>query len=685
MSASNPVSDPNGAPAVESASSFLSSLGTGDILLLLLVILGSAAWFFSRRKSKLSSISEPKLTVIPATHTETSSGGFVDKMKASGKNVVVFYGSQTGTAEEFANRLSKDTLRFGLKGMSADPEEYDMEELPKLKEIDNSLIIFCVATYGEGDPTDNAQELHDWLKNNDADLSGLNYAVFALGNKTYEHYNAFGKLVDKRMAELGATRVFEIGFGDDDANIEDDFITWKDKFWPAVCEHFGLEQHGEEMNMRQFKLVIPENIPEEKIFHGEPGRLNSFKLQRPPFDAKNPFMAKVTSKRELHHGGDRSCMHIEIDITGSKLRYDAGDHVAVYPANEKALVDKLGEVLNVDLDSIFTLVNLDEDSSKKHPFPCPCSYRTAFTYYIDITTPVRTNVLKELSDYAADPEHKEFLKLMSSRSDEGKAKYNDWVIRDCRHIVAILEDLPSVKPPADHLCEMLPRLQARYYSISSSPKLYATTIHITAVLVDYETPTGRTNHGVATYWLKNKDIKPLDDPEPATAPVFVRRSQFRLPFKPQTPVIMIGPGTGVAPFRGFIQERDLLRREGKAVGETILYFGCRKKAEDFIYNEELEGFVESGTLTKLYTAFSRDAPEKVYVQHLLRDNGEEVWNLLEKGGHIYVCGDARNMARDVHEVIERICHTHGHLSESDAQAFVKKLESQRRYSADVWS
>ena len=131
--------------------------------------------------------------------------------------MVVFYGSQTGTAEEFATRLSKDTNRFGLKGMSADPEEYDMEDIPKLKEIENSLVIFCVATYGEGDPTDNAQELFDWLQTGDADLTGINYAVFALGNKTYEHFNSFGKLVDKKMAEMGGTRVFEMGLGDDDA------------------------------------------------------------------------------------------------------------------------------------------------------------------------------------------------------------------------------------------------------------------------------------------------------------------------------------------------------------------------------------------------------------------------------------------------------------------------------------
>lgn len=178
---------------------------------------------------------------------------------------------------------------------------------------------------------------------------------------------------------------------------------------------------------------------------------------------------------------------------------------------------------------------------------------------------------------------KEFLKLISSTSPEGKAQYQSWVHDSCRNIVHILEDIKSCRPPIDHICEILPRLQPRYYSISSSAKLYPTVVHVTAVLVQYETKGGRTNKGVATTYLAQKAINGTEDlPK---VPVFIRKSQFRLPTKSETPVIMIGPGTGLAPFRGFIQERDLHRNEGKTVGDTILYFGCRKKAEDFIYEE----------------------------------------------------------------------------------------------------
>lgn len=169
-----------------------------------------------------------------------------------------------------------------------------------------------------------------------------------------------GKYVDKRLEELGGERVFECGMGDDDANIEEDFITWKDRFWPTVCEKFGVEASGEDVLLRQYRLVThDEGLAPEKVYTGEFARLHSYKNQRPPFDAKNPFMSKMTVYKELHNGGDRSCMHVELDISNSKMRYDAGDHVAVYPVNDSTLVDKIGQLLGVDLDAIFSLVNID--------------------------------------------------------------------------------------------------------------------------------------------------------------------------------------------------------------------------------------------------------------------------------------------------------------------------------------
>ncbi|XP_019555503.2 NADPH--cytochrome P450 reductase isoform X2 [Aedes albopictus] len=507
--------------------------------------------------------------------------------------------------------------------------------------------------------------------------------VFGLGNKTYEHYNKVGIYVDKRLEELGANRVFELGLGDDDANIEDDFITWKDKFWPAVCDHFGIESSGEEVLMRQYRLLEQPETPTERLYTGEVARLHSLQTQRPPFDAKNPFLAPIKVNRELHKAGGRSCMHIEFDIEGSKMRYEAGDHLAMYPVNDQDLVLRLGKLCNADLDTIFSLINTDTDSSKKHPFPCPTTYRTALTHYLEITALPRTHILKELAEYCSEEKDKEFLRFMCSTNPEGKAKYQQWIQDSCRNIVHVLEDLPSCRPPLDHICELLPRLQPRYYSISSSSKLYPTTVHVTAVLVKYETTTGRVNHGVATTFLSQKH--PLDGQPLPRVPIFIRKSQFRLPAKTETPVIMVGPGTGLAPFRGFIQERDFNRKDGKEVGQTILYFGCRKRSEDYIYEEELEDYVERGVM-KLRTAFSRDQAHKVYVTHLLEEDMDLLWSVIgENKGHFYICGDAKNMATDVRNILLKVLQTKGNMSESEAIQYIKKMEAQKRYSADVWS
>ncbi|XP_048037549.1 NADPH--cytochrome P450 reductase isoform X1 [Megalobrama amblycephala] len=655
----------------------LSSL---DIFLFSLIAGLLIYWFFFRRQPE----PVPEMRTFTAVTPQIRETSFIEKMKKTNRNIVVFYGSQTGTAEEFSNRLAKDAHRYGMKAMVADPEEYDMSELPRLKEIPNSMAVFCMATYGEGDPTDNAQEFYDWMQATDDDLEGVNFAVFGLGNKTYEHYNATGKYTDKRLAELGGKRVYDLGLGDDDSNLEEDFISWKEQFWPAVCEFFGVEPTGEDSSIRQFELVVHNDINMNQVYTGEMGRLNSFQTQKPPFDSKNPFLAPVTVNRKLNKGGTRHLMHIELDITDSKIRYDSGDHVAVYPTNDASMVKRLGERLGVDLDTVFSLKNLDEESNKKHPFPCPTTYRTALTHYLDINNTPRTNVLYELAQYASDPQEQENMRKMASASTEGKALYQSWVVDSERNILAILEDLPSLNPPIDHLCELMPRLQARYYSIASSGKVHPHSIHICAVVIEYTTKTGRVFKGVATNWLKNKDV--TDNGHEATVPMYVRRSQFRLPFKASNPIIMIGPGTGIAPFMGFIQERAWQKDQGKDVGETILYFGCRHRNEDFLYQQELEDFEKAGVLTQLNIAFSRDQEHKIYVQHLLKKNKEQLWKLIHSNNaHIYVCGDARNMARDVHTAFYEIAEEMGGLTHTQAVDYFKKLMTKGRYSQDVWS
>ncbi|XP_065180255.1 NADPH--cytochrome P450 reductase-like isoform X2 [Sycon ciliatum] len=610
---------------------------------------------------------------------------FIDKMKAKDQKVAIFYGSQTGTAGDFASRLLKDLRRMGISSTLLDPEDHDMKLLSNLKDIEDHLAIFVVATYGEGDPTDNARGLFDFLTEAETDepiMEGLRFTVFSLGNKTYEHYNLMGRFVDKKMRELGGDLFFRRGEGDDDANIEDDFLAWREEFLDFMREKYNItaEHVGQ---LREYEQIVHDPAPAYS-FIGEPHKLGSFRTQRPPFSNKNPYIGKITAHRELHTGGDRSCMHIELDIKDAKIKYSPGDHVAVQPVNNTRMVEQIGERLNIDLDTIVSLTATEDScASKVNPFPCPSSYRTILSHYVDICALPRTNFLESMIEYCTEDSDKQELLRVTASGDAGRAAYNDFIRVSGRDVLDVLTALPSLMPPIDLVLEMLPRLQVRYYSISSSLRVCDNSIHITASTHDYITQTGRHGSGVTTSWLRSLQGKVGTDE--ARIPVYIRKSTLRPPLRCAIPIIMVGPGTGVAPFRAFIQDRHALKESGKMVGETRLYFGCRHKSEDFLYQEEMESYVEKDSLN-LRVAYSRDQPEKIYVSDLLNEDGAEVWDLLNRQhAHFYVCGDAKAMAKDVHLMLLKIIQQHGERSLPDAEKFVKSLKQRGHYVVDAWS
>ncbi|CAJ0578767.1 unnamed protein product, partial [Mesorhabditis spiculigera] len=659
----------------------LSQFDTFDYFILVLLGIG-LVFFHYRMNNTGTNYNAPKSTPVAPTRTERDTS-FISKMKAEGRQVLIIYGSQTGTAEELSGRLAKDFHRYKQKATVLDPEEMEVDDLARLPEVDGILVILCMATYGEGDPTDNAQQLYEFIKNTEADLKGVRYAVFGLGNKTYEHYNEVGKVFDTRLEELGAERAYQLGLGDDDANLEEDFMRWREAFLPHVAQVYGWDLDLDAEAQRQYRLeLLPADGP-TTLFKGEYGRLGAFEKQRPPFDLKNPYLATIQENRELHtEKSDRSCRHISLELEGSRIRYETGDHVAIFPTNDTNLVEVVLERLDVDPEQAFRLINTDEDSSKRNPFPCPTTVRTAVTHYVDICSPLKSHVLKALSEACSDENEKERLKLLGTPSEEGLKEYAQYIARGRRSLVDVLRAFPSCRPSFDYLLELLPRLQARYYSIASSPKYVDAQIHVTAVVTEYDlTDEHDTRHikGVCTNWLKTRAAK-------QTVPIFVRKSQMRLPYKPTTPVILIGPGTGFAPFRGFIQERQFHKDQGKEIGPLMLFFGCRDPEKDFIYRDELEKYKADNVVTDLNVAFSRIPNQpKVYVQHLMWEKREEIWAILSKDANVYVCGDARNMAKDVQACLLRIIREVGGLEEEAATKFFKDLERQRRYQADVWS
>eukprot|EP01132_Coremiostelium_polycephalum_P005286 gene5286-6579_t len=627
----------------------------------------------------------------------TSSSG-ATSARERGKVLKIFFGTQTRTAEDFSHVIEKEAKKIGIPCEVVDLETYDPEDLAS-----EYFAMFVVATHGEGDPTDNAKDFYLWLTSTDREagmLKDLPYCVFGLGNKTYEHYNAVARVFDKKLEDLGAKRVFERGEGDDDATLEEDFIHWKKRMWVGVCEFLGyeLKSTDDDKFVPRFRMIklTSESTDVEKSYCKivapklKPKMSNDNKVIH---DIKNPFSATLTENSELHGSeSDRSCRHLEFDVGSSSITYSTGDHLGVYPINETVLVDQLLKRLEVDGDTFFALVPNESAGSVIEASFGPMTLRKAFTEHLDITNPPRKSVLRALVDYTNDPEEKQ--KLLKLSSDENSEEYNQFIKHDFRTIGEILTNFPNVRPPISHFLELLPPLPARYYSISSSPNTKPGRITITSVVVNFTTPTNRFHNGVASTWMANLKVGDR-------VPIFVRESHFRLPsyFTSTTsspsvgaepakipPMIMVGPGTGLAPFRGFLQEIKyrMEKDQIQQTVESVLFFGCRADNIDYLYKDELKQYQADGVLNELFVAFSRQNREKVYVQHKIMEQKQKIWDLLSRGAHFYICGDARNMAKSVQQSLLTIIKEEGSKDDNAAQQYLEDMQKSNRFLQDVW-
>ena len=545
----------------------------------------------------------------------------------AGEPLLILFGSQTGSAEGLAKELAKESESRGFAPKVLALNDYEQANFSAA----NRAVIIS-STWGDGDPPDNAVDFWNWIKADSAPrLENLNFAVLGLGDKNYSDFCGASKKFDDRLAALGAKRL--VPRGECDVDYEGPAKTWIDGLWDKLGS--ATVSNG------------ATNGATNGAVNGEPVE------GKQGYGKSNPFPAKLLKNVLLNKpGSGKEVRHYEIALNGSGLNYEAGDALGVVPVNCSELVDDVIAALKAKSDEN---VKFGDNIM---------SLREALIHHFDVTKPSQ----EMIAAVAKVAPQSELAPLVAPEKREDLKKWM-WG----RHVIDLLEMLPAPMPVAEFV-PLLKRLAPRLYSISSSPKAHPGEVHLTVGAVRYESH-GRVRKGVASTFLADR----VGDAE--FVKVFVQPSHgFKPPANGDTPMIMVGPGTGIAPFRAFLEERQATGAKGR----NWLFFGDQRRNADFLYDESLTNWQKSGLLTRLDLAFSRDQEEKIYVQDRMMQNAVELWAWLEGGAHFYVCGDASRMAKDVDAALHKIVETAGGKSADEAKVYIAKLKSDKRYQRDVY-
>ncbi|WP_340607922.1 NADPH-dependent assimilatory sulfite reductase flavoprotein subunit [Xenorhabdus bharatensis] len=557
----------------------------------------------------------------PQTNTVVSS----DVPEPEQETVTLISASQTGNAKRLAEQLREALLAQNVSVNLVNAGDYKFKQIAKER-----VLIIIASTQGEGEPAEEAVALHKYLHSKKAaSMKETAYAVFGLGDTSYEHFCQSGKDFDSRLSELGAQRLLDRV--DADVEYQDIATQW--------CQQLT--------DILKQRLPAPANTATVTI----KAEVAAGVALSSPYTKEAPLTASLLVNQKITgRTSDKDVRHIEIDLEDSGLRYQPGDSLGVWFENDPVLVDELISLLHLEGTESVTVHGKS------------LALREALTSHLELTQ--NTGVIVE--KYATLTKDENLLVLISEKSTLQQYAQKTPIVDMVRQV--------AQQPEAQQFIDILRPLTPRLYSISSSQDEVENEVHITVGVVRYDID-GRARTGGASGYLADR----LQEDD--NIRVFIEHNDnFRLPADPQTPVIMIGPGTGVAPFRAFLQQRDNQGAEGK----NWLFFGNPHFVEDFLYQVEFQRYVKEGLLTRIDLAWSRDQQHKVYVQDKLREQGEEIWRWISEGAHLYICGDANRMAKDVEQALLDIISQQGGMDAEQADEFLSELRLERRYQRDVY-
>ena len=539
------------------------------------------------------------------------------------REITILYGSHTGNcqslAESFFQRLESEEYHVTLSSL----DDFKPKAIKKVQDL-----LLITSTHGDGDPPDNALSFYDFLQSSRApELEGLRFSVLSLGDSSYEFFCQTGKDFDNRLEELGGTRIYPR------VDCDLDFDELAEEWFDGVT------------NLLNDIKSAGSNSPTAK---------ESQDVEK-SYSRTNPFKAEILENVNLNgRGSNKETRHLELDLEGSNLTYEPGDSLGIYPENDRVLVEQVIEEMGWDPNEQVAINKQGEVQS----------IREALTKTYEITSLTKPLLQK----IAALTPNEELNNVLDAEGEELKTYLYG------RDLIDLVRDFGPWPVPAIDFISVLRKIPVRLYSIASSSKANTDEVHLTIGALRYDAH-GRDRKGVCSGQCAERS-QPGD-----VLPVFVQRNQnFRLPEHPDTPVIMIGAGTGVAPYRAFLQERE----ETGARGESWLFFGEQHFVTDFLYQVEWQKWLKEGVLSRMDVAFSRDTDEKIYVQHRMLERSKELYEWLDQGAHVYVCGDEKYMAKDVHAALVTILEQEGNLSESEAEAYLADLRNEKRYQRDVY-